>query len=147
MDGMLLGIYIQQASSQLKFHFIQYQPLTGTTSDGLVDVPITNVTVLYTDPNNTDIFLNACANTSGEDEICTCGDVDGSDTSCSLYLPLTQSLSDTDDMSMISVVLNVSNEGINNGLFNTQSKRKFQCEFLCSAPKQNAVMIFMYHIM
>ena len=107
-------------------HFIlQYQPLTGTTSDGLVDAPITNVTVLYTDPNNPDNLLNACTNTSGH---CTCGDVDGSDTSCSLYLPLTDSLSDTDDMSMISVVLNVSNKGINNGLFNTQSIRKFECE-------------------
>ena len=81
-------------------HFIQYQPLTGTTSDGLVDAPITNVTVLYTDPNNTDILHNACTNTSGEDEYCTCDNVNGSDiyiaTSCSLYLPLTDSLSDTD---------------------------------------------------
>ena len=66
--------------------------------DYIVDAPITNVTVLYTDPNNTDILLNACTNTSGEDEHCTCDSVNGSNTSCSLYLPLTDSLSDTDDM-------------------------------------------------
>ena len=109
-------------------HFIlQYQPLNGTTSDGLNYALITNVTVLYTDPNNPDILLNACADTSGKDEDCTCGDVNGSDTSCSLYLPLTDSLRDTDDMSMISVVLNASNEGISNGLFNTHSIRKFAC--------------------
>ena len=59
--------------------------------------------------------------------------MNGSDTSCSLYLPLTDSLSDTDDMSMISVVLNVSNEGIKDGLFNTNAIRKFKCEHLCSA--------------
>ena len=53
--------------------------------------------------------------------------MNGSDTSCSLYLPLTDSLSDTDDMSMISVVLNVSNEGAKDGLFTI---RKFRCEHL-----------------
>ena len=56
--------------------------------------------------------------------------MNGSDTSCSLYLPLTQSLSDTDDMSMISVVLNVSNEGIKDGLFNSNSIKKFRCKHL-----------------
>ena len=61
--------------------------------------------------------------------------MNGSDTSCSLYLPLTDSLCDTDDMSMISVVFNVSNEGIKNGLFNTDSKRKFRCEHLRSRSK------------
>ena len=45
--------------------------------DYIVDAPITNVTVLYTDPNNTDILLNACTNTSGEDEHCTCDSVNG----------------------------------------------------------------------
>ena len=108
------------------YHFFQYQPLTGTSSDGLVDAPITNVTVLYTDSNNPGIIINACTGTSGEN--CTCGDVDGSDTSCSLYLPLTDSLRSTDAVSMISVVLNVSNEGIKDGLFNTSSTRNFTCE-------------------
>ena len=90
---------------------VQFQPLTGTSSDGLVDARITNVTVLYAHPNNPNIFLNACTGTSGE--ICTCGVVDGSDTSCSLYLPLKDSLSSTDDIPLISVVLNVSNKDIN----------------------------------
>ena len=110
--------------------YSQYQPLTGTSSDGLVDAPITNVTVLYTDPNSPEILNNACTGTNRENETCTCGNVGGSDTSCSLYLPLTDS---TDDMSMISVVLNVSNDGIKDGLFNTDSIRNFKSEFLTSA--------------
>ena len=121
-------------------HFFQYQPLTGTPSDGLVDAPITDVTVLYTDPNNPEILNSACTGIDGEDETCTCGDVDVSDTSCSLYLPLTDSLSSTDDMSMISVVLNVSNNGIKDQLFTNDSIRNFICEFLTSASKKISVV-------
>ena len=50
-----------------------------------------------------------------------------------IYIPLTDRLSDTDDMSMMSVVLNVSNEGIKDGLFNTNSTMKFRCEHLVNS--------------